>query len=79
MIGITIIISKITVLFLQGQSRLKTKYRLQILTGSAITVILYGFTALQIYITAAILLPWFLPSSVFLTYILSTTQRKNHV
>jgi hypothetical protein len=53
--------------------------RLKILTGSTITIIVYGIAALQVYITAAILLPWFLPSSVFLAYILSATQRRNHV
>jgi hypothetical protein len=79
MIGVAIIISKMTVLVIQNRSLLTPKLRLKILTSSAITVIIYGIAALQIYITAAILLPWLLPSSVFLAYILSTTQRRNHV
>jgi hypothetical protein len=78
MIGVAIIISKMTVLILENLSLLTNKLRLKILTGSAITIIIYGIVALQVYITAAILVPWILPSSVFLAYILSTTQRKNH-
>ncbi|BAZ09738.1 putative Chase2 sensor protein [Calothrix sp. NIES-4071] len=77
-IALAILVGKITVFFLKSKSPLKPKLRLQILTGALLGVVLYGVAALQLYITAALLLPWFLPSSVFLAYVLSATRRQNH-
>ncbi|MBN3958725.1 CHASE2 domain-containing protein [Nostoc sp. NMS8] len=78
MIGVAIIIGKIAILALRKQSNLSPQLRLKIIIASLSVVIAYGIAALQIYISAAILLPWFLPSSVFLTYVLSTTKKKHH-
>ena len=78
MIVAAIIISKITVSFLQNQSPFTPKFRLKILAGSLGAITIYGLASLQIYISAAVLLPWLLPSIVFLSYIVPIT-RKNHV
>jgi CHASE2 domain-containing sensor protein len=78
MIGVAIILSKITVLALKKQSDLSPKLQHIHIIASLGAVIVYGIAALQIYISAAILLPWFLPSSVFLAYVLSNTRRKHH-
>ncbi|BAZ00305.1 putative Chase2 sensor protein [Tolypothrix tenuis PCC 7101] len=76
LIGIAMILGKITVFVIKSQSRLSLTRRRQITFGAVGAVILYGLLGLQIYITAAILLPWFLPSSVFLAYVLPATRRK---
>ncbi|BAY25300.1 hypothetical protein NIES2100_51060 [Calothrix sp. NIES-2100] len=78
MIGIAIIIGKITVVVIKNQSRLSLSRRRQIMAGSIGAVILYGVGGLQLYISAAILLPWFLPSAVFLAYVLPAIRRNNH-
>ncbi|BAY91018.1 MULTISPECIES: CHASE2 domain-containing protein [unclassified Tolypothrix] len=76
LIGIAMILGKITVFVIKSQSRLSLTRRRQITSGAVGAVIVYGLLGLQIYITAAILLPWFLPSSVFLAYVLPATRRK---
>ncbi|MDF5709915.1 MAG: hypothetical protein PUP90_20165 [Nostoc sp. S4] len=78
MIGVAIIFSKIAVFALKKQSYLSAKLRLQIIIASLGAVTAYGIAALQLYISAAVLLPWFLPSSIFLAYVLFATQRKHH-
>ncbi|OUL23110.1 CHASE2 domain-containing protein [Nostoc sp. 106C] len=77
-IGMAIILGKTTVLIVKNQSRLSLSRRRQIMAGAVGAVILYGLAGLQLYISAAILLPWFLPSSVFLAYVLPATRRNNH-
>jgi CHASE2 domain/CHAT domain len=77
-IAVAVIVGKLAVYILKSKSPLKPQIRLQILTGALISVVLYGLAALQLYISAALLLPWFLPSSVFLAYIVSATRRQNH-
>jgi hypothetical protein len=79
LIGVAIIFGKITVTILQQKSHITRVSRQKILAGSIGAVILYGIVALQLYISAAVLLPWFLPSSVFLAYVLPATRRKYHV
>jgi CHASE2 domain/CHAT domain len=78
MIGIAIILGKIAVFAIKNQSRLSRSRRQQIMAGSVGAVIFYGVGGLQLYISAAILLPWFLPSAVFLAYVLPATRRNNH-
>ncbi|MBD2204535.1 CHASE2 domain-containing protein [Calothrix sp. FACHB-1219] len=78
MIGIAIILGKITVFIIKNQSRLSLSRRRQIMAGSIGAVTLYGIGGLQLYISGAILLPWFLPSAVFLAYVLPATRRNNH-
>ncbi|MBF2063588.1 MAG: CHASE2 domain-containing protein [Calothrix sp. C42_A2020_038] len=75
---VAVLISKIMVYTLKSKSPLKPQIRLQILSGVLISVVLYGIVALQVYVSAALLLPWFLPSSVFLAYILSATRKQNY-
>jgi hypothetical protein len=76
-IGIAVILGKITVFVLHRQSRLSPARRLQIIACSLGAVIVYGVVGLQLYISAAVLIPWLLPSSVFLAYVLPATK-KNH-
>lgn len=78
MIGMALLLGLITKTFIQSKSPLNHKYRLQILAGTLGAVIIYWLLVLQIYISAAILLPWFLPSMVFLAYVLPATRRKNN-
>lgn len=75
MIGMAIIISKITIYLLKQKFKLSHK---QTIAASLSAVIFYGIAGLQIYISAAILLPWLLPSAVFLAYV-SSTRRKDYV
>lgn len=77
-IALTILVGKTAVFILKSKSSLTPKLKMKIFTGSLIGVVLYGVAALQLYVTAALLLPWFLPSSVFLAYVLSATRRQNH-
>ncbi len=78
LIGVAIILSKIAVTTLNHKSHV-TKRRQQIIAGSVGAVVVYGIVGLQLYISAAVLLPWFLPSAVFLAYVLPATRRKYHV
>jgi hypothetical protein len=48
------------------------------LISSGLTI-LYGLLSLQLYISAALLLPWVLPSTTFWIYILPQLKRKNNV
>jgi CHASE2 domain/CHAT domain len=79
LIGIAAILGKITVFLLKKKYFIGSTYRTKIITTSAGVVIIYGLVGLQLYISAAVLFPWFLPSSVFLAYVLPITRRKNHV
>jgi CHASE2 domain/CHAT domain len=79
LIGIAAILGRITVFLLKKKSSVDPTYRTKIITTSTGVVVFYGLLGLQLYISAAVLLPWFLPSSVFLTYVLPITRRKNHV
>ncbi|MEM7556070.1 MAG: CHASE2 domain-containing protein [Cyanobacteria bacterium P01_A01_bin.84] len=78
-IGVAVIFSKIMILLIERQSSISPKLQLQLITGSFVGVILYGIAALQLYISAAVLLPWLLPSAVFLGYIIPAIRRNNYV
>lgn len=77
-VGVAIALSKITVFVLKRQLRLSPKFCLQILTCSLGGAIIYGIVVAQVYVSAGVLLPWFLPSSVFLAYVISATRKQNH-
>lgn len=77
-IVVAVILGKVTVFALKHQSHLSPTQRRQIIAGSLGAVIVYGVVGLQLYISAAVLLPWLLPSSVFLAYVLSATRKQNH-
>jgi CHASE2 domain/CHAT domain len=79
LIGIAAIVGRITVFLLKKKSSLDPTYKSKIITTSTGVVVFYGLLGLQLYISAAVLLPWFLPSSVFLAYVLPITRRKHHV
>lgn len=51
------------------------KYR-QIGAILVIFITTYGIVSLQIYVTVAILLPWFLPAIMMMAYVLPTWLRK---
>jgi hypothetical protein len=70
MIGIAVIIGKVTVIVLSQKSWSQSKLQ-QISNGALGAVGIYGVVGLQLYISAGILLPWLVPSSVFIAYILS--------
>ncbi|MEH2058599.1 MAG: CHASE2 domain-containing protein [Nostoc sp.] len=78
MICIAVISSKIVIFTLKKPSYLSPQLHQQIMLTSVGGVIAYGIATLQIYISAAILLPWLLPSSVFLSYIFTATKKKHH-
>lgn len=79
LIGVAIVFGKIAVTILKQKSHLTKVRRQQIIAGSVGAVVVYGIVGLQLYISAAVLLPWFLPSAVFLAYVLPATRRKYHV
>ena len=79
MIGVAVIFGKIAVFAVNNKSKLSPKLQRKIIAGSLGTVISYCIIGLQIYISAAVLVPWFLPSAVFLAYVLPATRKKHHV
>ena len=70
-IGIAVIIGKVTAFMLKKKFKLT---QIQIVAGTFAAIIFYGIVGLQIYISAAVLLPWFFPSAVFLAYVLQKAE-----
>lgn len=70
MIGIAILLGRAI-----ASRRWTTKHR----TALGGLIVVYGIASLQLYITAALLLPWLLPSLVFGVYLLPTSRRKPYV
>jgi hypothetical protein len=56
----------------------RARHRLRWAMGLASATAIYGLVALQLYISAAVLLPWFLPSAAFWIYVLPALRRKPH-
>jgi hypothetical protein len=81
MVGLAGLLGKSIVLRLKRQQRLQWTRRRQIqsISGFATATILYSLISLQLYISAAILLPGLLPLSTFWVYILPTLRKKFHV
>lgn len=79
MIGVAIIFGKTTFFLLKRQPKWTSQHRTQIILAAIAFSSIYGIASLQLYISSAVLLPWLLPTSVFLTYIISATRRKTHV
>ncbi len=78
MIGVAVILGKVTMLVIKRQqSPWSPARRLQIIARSIGATVVYGCVGLQLYISAAVLLPWLLPSLVFLAYVLPATQKKH--
>lgn len=79
MIGVAVILGKTTFFLLKRQPKWTSQNRPQIVLSAIALSSIYGIVSLQLYISSAVLLPWLLPTSVFLTYIISATRRKTHV
>lgn len=77
MIGITVLLGKISVLRLTPIRWTRKRQKQYTLTFVAATI-LYGLVSLQLYVSAAILLPWILPMAVFWAYIFPALRRKPH-
>lgn len=75
MIGVAALLGKGTILALQQRQR-KSRVGEGVLLVGVTTV--YGLISWQTYIGASILLPWFLPSLTFWTYVLPLVVRKKH-
>jgi hypothetical protein len=76
MIGITVLLGKCVVLRSASRSRWTQRQYALALTSATAS---YGLISLQLYISAAILLPWLLPTAVFWIYTFPAFRRKPHV
>ena len=74
-IGIAILLGKGTALRLPKQKQQQRHKWAIALTGATA---FYSLAGLQLYISAAVLLPWFLPTITFWAYILPILQRRKH-
>jgi hypothetical protein len=72
-IGVAAVLGKWIARKLRQQQNSKRKQQIFELVG-ATTV--YGLVGLQVYISASVSIPWFLPSVMFWTYILSIFRKK---
>ncbi|MDF5722663.1 MAG: CHASE2 domain-containing protein [Rhizonema sp. PD37] len=75
---VAVILGKCSVFTLRRKLSLSTN-RLLIIASSLSVVTIYGVAAAQIYVSTTVLLPWFLPTAVFLAYIFSFKTKENHV
>lgn len=79
MVGLAIVLGKAIALLIGRRSQRWTQLRrVQVSIALVSLVAIYSLIALQIYVSALVLLPWFLPSSVFLAYSLSALKRRNY-
>ncbi|MBD1858023.1 MULTISPECIES: CHASE2 domain-containing protein [Leptolyngbya] len=79
MVGVAVIFGKTLSLIISRRSRRWTQVtRLQVSAALVGLIGVYSLIVLQVYISALVLLPWLLPSSVFLTYSLSAMKRRNY-
>jgi hypothetical protein len=72
MIGVAVLLGKGTTQVLLEQQRQQRRWMIGLLATATAG---YGLAGLQIYISGAVLLPWFLPSAVFWMYILLAFRR----
>lgn len=80
LVGAAIVLGKAMSIGLQRRStRWNQARKLQVITGLSGTAALYGLISLQLYVSALVLLPWLLPSAVFLAYVLPATRRNQNV
>lgn len=73
MVVIAAILGKGTSLMLQNLKRQQQKKWVVVLIGTTA----YGIVTLQIYISASVLIPWFLPSAIFWIFSYSVFRRKS--
>lgn len=81
MVGVGIIMGKSVVILINGyqhQHLWSRKRRFYTLVGLVSATSLYGLVGLQVYLSAGILFPWILPSTIFWAYVLPVFRRKVH-
>ncbi len=80
MVGAAIVLGKAIAMGIAARSLQWNQARkLQAMAGLSGLVALYGLISLQLYISMFVLLPWLLPSAVFLAYVLPATRRNQNV
>ncbi|MCY6493870.1 CHASE2 domain-containing protein [Leptolyngbya sp. GGD] len=80
LVGVAVIFGKaISILLHRRSLRWNQARRLQVSSALVGLTAVYALLGLQLYISAMVLLPWLLPSSVFLAYSLSAIRRRNYV
>ena len=72
MVGIAIVLGKGLTFIL------KTQRRRSGLLGLVGLSAVYGLLSLQMYVSAAVLVPWFLPSVAIWVYVLPVLRRRSH-
>jgi hypothetical protein len=79
MMAIAALFGKITLGFVKRQQpHGSRKQRVQVLAGLTGATALYGAASVQLYVTAALLLPVLLPTAVFWIYLFPVLRRKSH-
>jgi CHASE2 domain-containing sensor protein len=80
MIGIAVIVGKATAILITWRCREKRNYKRRIKFSAVLfsAIALYGLIGLELFVSTSILLPFALPSSMFLVYALPTALRKKH-
>lgn len=79
LVGLAALLGKLSWFILQRQRKWSSNHRIHIIGAAIAATIISGVISLQLYVSAAVLVPWLLPASIFLVYIISATRRKNHV
>jgi CHASE2 domain/CHAT domain len=77
MMGIAVLLGKGVIFWFESRSRWTKKQRRRYILASISATALYGIASLQLYISAAILLPVVLPTAIFWIYIFPALRRKN--
>jgi len=79
MTGIAGLLGRGIVLLLERQQQQWNRnQKIQYVIGLGSATALYGLAGLQLYISAAVLLPWILPVSVVWIYLLPVLRRRSH-
>ncbi|MGH2414357.1 MAG: hypothetical protein ACRDEA_11855, partial [Microcystaceae cyanobacterium] len=73
-VGVAVLLGKGATLVLRKQYRGRQWRAIGLASATAV----YGLVGLQVYLSAAVLLPWLLPSAAFWIYVLPTLRRKSH-
>ena len=74
MVCLAALLGKGSMLILLKQPANQRKKQTLVLMGATV---IYGLVGLQVYISATTLIPWFLPSALFWTYVIRPLQRKS--
>lgn len=74
MIGVAVLLGKGTTLVLMKHHHQRQRWAI----GLSLATAVYSLAGLQIYVSVAVLLPWFLPSAAFWIYVLPALRRKSY-